>query len=333
MAVVKADGYGHGAVRMAQACVGAVHSFGVACVSEAEHLREHGILEPIYLLGAALPQELERVVAGGFRPVISTVQEGAALATVARAQGVRVSVLWALDTGMGRCGTLPLHLPEMVAAWAGWPQLQLDSIGSHFPSADEDREFTEQQTRHFLTTVQDVARHGLIPEHVQISNSAGIMGYPSRPHELVRAGLMLYGVAPLPQMQAELLPVLTWKTSVTLVRELPAGWGVNYGRSYITTRPMLTATLAVGYADGYLRALSHKDAAVLVRGQRCPLLGRVTMDQLVVDASALADAVPPLAPGEEAVLIGRQGTEEITTSELAQKAGTIPWEIFTNIKH
>jgi alanine racemase len=329
MAVVKADAYGHGVARMAAACAGRVHSFGVACLDEAEQLRATGVLEPIYLLGPVLPQERGRVLSGAFRPVISTLEEGTAFEKMAGESGTQLSVLWSLDTGMGRIGTLPEEVPELSAAWEHWSHLHLDSIGSHFPSADEDHAFTERQSQEFHTTVQDLQRKGLRPEYIQLNNSAGIMGYDTPPRELVRAGLMLYGVAPFPEMQPELVPVLTWKTSITLVRKLPAHWGVNYGRTFITEEPTWAATLAVGYADGYQRALSNQGAEVLIQGQRCPLLGRVTMDQIVVNVSHLE---PLPVPGDEVVLLGAQGAEEITAAELATKAGTIPWEIFTAIK-
>ncbi|MCB1087379.1 MAG: alanine racemase, partial [Verrucomicrobiae bacterium] len=145
----------------------------------------------------------------------------------------------------------------------------------------------------------------------------------------IRPGLALYGVSPLPDFQAALRPVLTWKTRLTLVRDVPAGTTISYGRTYTAPRPLRIATLAVGYADGYPRQLSGRGADVLIRGRRCPVLGRVTMDQVVVDVSHLPDS--PI-PGDEAVLLGRQGeTEEISAAELAEKAGTIPWEILTGI--
>ncbi len=329
MAVVKADAYGHGLARMAAACAGRVDSFGVACVSEAEALRSHGAQEPIYLLGPALPQERERIVAGGFRPVISTVEEGTALAAVARAAGLRLVVQWALDTGMGRIGTLPEEILTLAASWKYWPFLELATIGSHFPSADEDPEFTLAQTQRFHATVAQIATLGVRAPRLQLCNSAGLMGYPAPAGHLSRAGLMLYGVAPFPEMQSRLHAVLTWKTCVSLVRELPAGWGINYGRSFITPRPMTVATLAVGYADGYPRALAGRGAEVIICGEPCPVLGRITMDQIVADVSHLP--VRPTA-GTEAVLLGRQGDEEISATTLAACAQTIPWEIFTNLR-
>jgi alanine racemase len=144
---------------------------------------------------------------------------------------------------------------------------------------------------------------------------------------MVRAGLMLYGSAPIEEFQPRLRAVMTWKTRITLIRDLGAGRGVSYGRTFIAERPMRVATLAVGYGDGYQRHLSNRGAEVLIRGRRCPVLGRVTMDQIMVDVTAL----PEVQAGEEVVLLGAQGGEEILAAELAAKAGTIAWEIFTGV--
>lgn len=328
MAVVKANGYGHAAAKMATALAGRVHSFGVACVGEAERLRAAGIEDPVYLLSPVLPSEVPRVVAGGFRPTISTEQEAINFNSEAEAAGVTLPIQWVIDTGMGRAGTLPSDVRTMAESWSKWPHLKLESISSHFPSADEDADFTQQQLAQFHSIVQDLEDHGIKPDFVHVANSAGLLGFPIGPKEIVRAGLMLYGISPLPEFQAILRPVITWKTRVTLVRELPENWGVSYGRTFITHKPTIVATLAVGYADGYPRHLSNRGADVLIQGVRCPLLGRVTMDQLVVDVSHLPS---PPQPGTEAVILGKQSGEEISAVELAEKSGTIPWEIFTSM--
>ncbi len=329
MAVVKADGYGHGAGRMAAALAGKVHSFGVACVGEAEALRATGVRETIYLLSPTLPGERKRVVEGGFRPAISTAAEAQAFDEIARTNGSRLPVQWVLDTGMGRMGTLPADLESMTRGWGQWTHLELESIASHFPSADEDLEFTTAQAAEFRQTVALLRQQGLAPRLVHLANSAGLQGWPLPQGEIVRVGLVLYGVAPVSEFQSELQPALTWKTQISLVREVPADWGISYGRTHVTKRPTLVATLAAGYADGYLRHLSNKEAEVLIHGQRCPVLGRITMDQMMADVSHLSTAP---TPGTEVVLLGRQGKETITAVELARKASTIPWEIFTSIR-
>lgn len=329
MAIVKADAYGHGMARMARAIANEVHSFGVACVGEAGQLREAGILTPIFLLSPALPQEMADVVQGRFRPPISTLAEGAAFNALAHDAGVILPVQWNLDTGMGRIGTLPSDWKKFAPNWTKWPQLRLESICTHYPSADEDPAFTRAQGQAFRAIISEMDSMGIHPDFVHLANSAGALGFTVKPNELLRTGLLLYGASPLPEFQPKLRPVLTWKTSVALVRQLPEGWGVSYGSTHLTQRPTQVATLAVGYADGFLRHLTHSGAAVLIHGQRCPLLGRVTMDQIMVDVSHLS---PLPQPGSEVVLLGSQGTEAITVSELASQAGTIPWEIFTSIR-
>jgi alanine racemase len=157
--------------------------------------------------------------------------------------------------------------------------------------------------------------------------SAGLLAFADPPFDIVRAGMILYGIAPLPGFQDLLRPVMTWKTRIALIRDMPAGHGISYGRTFITPQEMRVATLSAGYADGYPRHLSNRDAAVLVRGQRCALLGRITMDLMMIDVSHVAGA----AVGDEAVLIGRQGDREISATELADRAGTISWEITTRI--
>ncbi|MBP7948574.1 MAG: alanine racemase [Verrucomicrobiales bacterium] len=328
MAVVKADAYGHGAAWAAGVLQGHAHCFGVACVEEALTLRRAGISTPIFLLSPALPAERAAVVAQGFRPVVSTVGEAADFDLLAAKAGTRLPVQLVLDTGMGRIGFTPTAalaaLPELLA----FHHLQVESIASHFPCSDEDASFTLQQISQFRQTVAELAAGGLRPSFVHVANSGGILNFPHAPGELVRAGLMLYGATPQTEHTAKLSPVLTWKARISLVREVPAGHGISYGRTFITSRPTRVATVSAGYADGYPRPLSGKGAAVLVQGCRCPLLGRVTMDQIMVDVTNLTKSP---VPGEECVLLGRQGTAEVSASELATLAGTNEWEIFTRI--
>jgi alanine racemase len=329
MAIVKANAYGHGAIRVSQALQGYVHSFGVACVGEAEVLRGVGIKESIYLLGPVLPDERARAASQQFIPGLSTIEEAIAWNALGAAMGQSIRVYWVIDTGMGRIGTLPSEVAAWLPRWSQWSHLKLDSVASHYPSADEDEIFTESQTQRFRELLQQIQQGGIYIPQVHIANSAGILGYERDCNEIVRAGLMLYGVSPFASAQPLLRPVLQWKSRITQVRTLPEGWGVNYGRSFITTRPTRTATIAAGYADGYLRCLGNRGANVLIHGQRCPLLGRITMDQIVADVTNLSN-LP--AVGDEVVLLGQQGVEMISAGELAGLAGTIPWEIFTSIR-
>ncbi len=324
MAVVKADAYGHGLVRVARALAADATFLGVAHVGEARRLAKAGIGGRVYLLGPTHPAEREEIAARRWTPCLSTVDEANHFDALAKNAGAGpLPVHIAVDTGMGRGGFLPEVLAGAIDHLRALPHIALEGLGSHLPSADEDEAFTRAQ----MATYREIVRR--LPEfrYRHLSNSAGLLGYDQPPCNLVRPGLMLYGVSPIPGHQAKLVPSLALTSVVTLVRELPAGHGVSYGRDFITTAPTLVATIGIGYGDGYPRHLSNNGAHALIGGRRCPVLGRVTMDQIMVDVSEL----PGVHPGCEVTLIGRQGAEEITAAEIAAKAGTIPWEIFTGI--
>ncbi len=327
LAVVKADAYGHGAARVARALSGQVRGLAVATLSEALEARSV-VEDSVYLLSPSLPDERPWVIQHGFVPVLSSVDEAKEYDLLAARANKKLRVQLVVDTGMGRIGFLPEEAMDAAARLAVMNGIQVESIASHFPSADENSESTVQQAATFRQLVKALVQKGLRPEFVHVANSAGLLGYPHEPREVIRAGLMLYGVSPLPRCQPLLVPALSWKARVSLVRNLPTGWGISYGSSYVTPRPMRIATVAAGYGDGYPRHLSGRGTEVLIRGRRCPVVGRITMDQILVDTSSVPES---LEAGEIAVLLGRQGQEEITASELAQKAGTIPWEILTRI--
>jgi alanine racemase len=325
MAVVKANGYGHGAEHVVKALAESADLFGVANVTEAREVQRCAPRVPVLILGPALPEERAEIPAHGFIPLISTVEEARAFHALAGDAPVEAHL--ALDTGMGRVGIWENEALAVAAEVREMRGLRITGICSHLPVADEDEAFTREQLGRFYETVRSIRALGFEYLVVHVENSAGLIGFPAQAGDLVRAGLMLYGSSPLPEFQSRLRPVMTWKTRITLVRTAPAGHGISYGRTYITGRPTRIATLAVGYADGYQRHLSNRGAEVLIRGQRCPVLGRVTMDQIIVDVNA----VPDVEAGEEAVLMGRQENDEISAAALAQKSGTIPWEIFTGV--
>jgi len=331
MAVVKANAYGHGAVGVAWALEDSVSIFGVANLYEGEELRHAGIIKPILLLSACLPDEEEIAVSKGYHVSVNSLAEAATLDAAAARLGTKARAHLVADTGMGRMGfTQPEWTPELIRSLLTFKNLTWEGIGSHLPSADEDEEFTHRQIELFRRCVAIALEAGLQPHWIHLSNSAGLLGYYETQGlcTLARAGLMLYGVSPLPDKQPLLHPVLTWKTKITLIRELPIGHGVSYGSTFVTTRPTLVATLACGYGDGYPRQVSGEGASVLIHGQRCPILGRVTMDQIMVDVT---DLNPPALPGDEAVILGTQGCTHISADEIASKAGTIPWHVFTGI--
>lgn len=328
LAVVKADGYGLGMIPVARAIADLIRAFAVANVTEATALRAAGLPQPVYILGPALPWEWDAVAAGGFCPAVSSPEEVSGYAMAAARCGQPLPVHVVIDTGMGRLGVLPDQARDLVAAVVASPFLKLDSVATHCPCSDEDAAFTREQAAGFAALIGQLRDQGLPVEHTQVANSAGLTGYPVRDGGWARTGLMLYGVSPLPDPRHRLRRVVTWKTRVAFVKVLPEGHGVSYGRSFLTKRPTRVATLAVGYADGFPRQASGRGAAVLVGGGRCPVLGRVTMDQIMVDTTDLPAA--PL-PGDEAILVGTQGPQEITARELAAWGGTIAWDLFTGL--
>ncbi|MCA1659680.1 MAG: alanine racemase, partial [Verrucomicrobiaceae bacterium] len=273
----------------------------------------------------ALPDERPEIIAHGFIPLISSVDEAVAYSALARIEPARVHLK--LDTGMGRAG---VWHEEALAAWREIAALQgivVTGLASHLPVADEDDVYTNVQLAVFHRRAAELREHGFPDVPLHIVNSAGVLAFPEQAGDLARVGLALYGSSPRPEFQSLLTPVLTWKTRVALVRDVSAGSSLSYGRTFIAPHPMRIATLAVGYADGYRRHLSGAQAQVLIRGSRCDVVGRVTMDQILADVTALTE----VESGDEVVLLGRQKDEEISVRELARKAGTIPWEIFTGL--
>jgi len=328
MAIVKANAYGHGLPEVVGALRDIVTLFGVANVHEAQHVRAalHGSEQPgIFILGPALPGERPAIVAGGFVPAISSLKEAAAFSALG--QGRRVPVHLAIDTGMGRMGVTEDEAGDVAREILRMPDLAIAGVATHLPSADEDEQFTSEQLARFQRVLAGLREIGVDAPFIHALSSAGLFRFPHHAGTLVRPGLMLYGSSPLPEFQDQLRPALALKTRITIIRDLPAGRGISYGRTFVTPRPMRVATLGIGYADGYQRHLSNQGADVLIHGLRCPLLGRITMDQIMVDVSHVSEA----AIGDEAILIGSAGNEQILAAELANKSGTIPWEIFTSI--
>lgn len=324
MAIVKANAYGHGIAGIAPALAGVAHFFGVASLAEAQELSGFADGQEILILGPALPEERAEIVARGFIPSISTFEEAVAFDRLATEP---FAVHLIVDTGMGRIGVWEAEAVELARKIAALKNISIAAIATHLPVADEDEVFTRGQLERFEKLLEEFRSAGICAPLVHALNSAGILRFRGAAAGIVRVGLMLYGVSPVPEFRAALRPVMALKTRVTLVREVGAGRGISYGRTFITPSAMRIATLAVGYADGYSRHLSNSGAQVLLRGQRCALLGRVTMDQIMIDVTSL----PEVEVGDEAVLIGRQNENEISATELAEKAGTIPWEIFTGI--
>ena len=321
LAVVKANGYGHGMVEVAKILCDEVDLFGVANLGEALELRDAVATRPIMLLGPALPEEQETICSAGFIPSISNLEEARAFA------GNPAGINFAIDTGMGRMGCWQDDAIAELEKMARIPGLMVHSISTHLPVAEEDATFTERQIAQFDALVREMCRRVPGNYKVHVLLSAGILGFPQHRFDMVRAGLMLYGSSPIPDGQRFLRPVMALKSRVALLSELPAGRSVSYGRTFVTTRKTCVATISAGYADGFPRSISNQGGEVLIGGRRCPLLGRITMDLMMADVTE----VPGVRLGDEVVLIGKQGAEEILAEEVAERSGTITWKIFTGI--
>jgi alanine racemase len=324
LAVVKANAYGHGMVGVAQALADNVQLFGVANLEEAIELRRT-LPHPIIILGPALPDERSTIAEEGFIPTVSTLEEAQDFGRLAGDRAMAIN--FKIDTGMGRMGVPENDALALFKKVSALSNLKIHSVSSHPPVADEDAVYTREEFARFDKLVRQLRAEVPGDYKAHILQSAGVLAFADPSFDIVRAGVMLYGISPMPEFQKLLKPVMTWKTRVGLVRELPKGSSISYGRTFITPKKMRVATLTAGYADGYPRHLSNRDATVLVDGQRCPLLGRVTMDLLVIDVSQIEH----VDVGDEVVLMGGQGDEEVSCAELAECANTITWEIIARI--
>jgi len=332
LAVVKADGYGHGAVPVARAALDAGAGWlGVALVEEGIALRRDGIDAPILVLSEPPPAAAGAVVAHGLTATVYTAPAVEALAKAVVDSGADgpVPVHLKVDTGMHRVGCSLADVEGLIELIAARPELTLEGICTHFAAADEpDLAYTDDQADLFDALLADLDARGGRPPLAHAANSAGLLAHHRARYDLVRIGIALYGVAPAPALadRVPLRPVLSLRARVAHVKRLPAGSRVSYGLRYELPRDATVATVPIGYADGVPRNLGLVGGEVLVRGDRAPIAGSVTMDQLMVD---VGDA--PVAIGDEVVLLGAQGDDEITAEEWAGRLGTIAYEIVTGI--
>jgi alanine racemase len=325
MAVVKADAYGHGDVAVARAALeGGATWLGVALVEEGIGLRAAGIDAPILVLSEVPPGSEAEALEAGLTP---TLYSAGGLERLAAAAPAGTAVHVKVDTGMHRVGVFP---PEAAPTFAGEvvrAGLRLEGLWTHFARSEEDEATTRDQLALFRRVVDDVKAAGHVPDLLHAANSGATILHPDSHLDLVRPGIALLGIPPGPGVGASLglRPALSWHSAVGFARRLPAGEALSYGHRYRLEQDANVATVPVGYADGYPRALSSS-ADVLIRGRRCRVAGSVTMDQLMVDCGDL-----PVASGDEVVLLGSQGDQTITAEELAGPAGTIAYEIVTRI--
>jgi alanine racemase len=332
LAVVKAGAYGHGAAPVARAALdGGATWLGVALVEEGGELRDAGVRAPILLLSEPPPAAAAAVVAHDLTPFVYTPAgiEALAKAVVAADRTRPLAVHLKVDTGMHRVGCTPDDAVALAGGVGDRDELVLGGVATHLAVADElDNPETARQLDTFDRVVGDLEAAGLRPPLVHAANSAGLLGHPRAHYDLVRPGIAIYGTAPVAALadRVPLRPALTLRARVTFVKDLPAGAGLSYGLGYRLARASRVATVPLGYADGVPRALGTEGGQVLINGRRLPIGGRVTMDQFTVDAGD-----EPVEPGAEVVLIGRQGDDEITAVEVADRVGTIAYEIVAGI--
>ncbi len=325
-AVVKADGYGHGDVPVARASVsGGARWLAVALVEEAVRLRDAGVEAPILLLSEGSPTEAPEVVSRSVVPTVYRPPFVEAVAVAAAGAGrAPYPVHLKVDTGMHRVGASPEDVPALARTIVSDPRLELAGVWTHFAVAEEDMEYTKRQAVALERVREALAGAGIRVGVFHAANTAGALEYPEARLDMVRVGLGIYGLRPAPHVGADLdlHPAMRVVSRVAMVRSLPEGARPSYGRRRPMPRAGVVATVPIGYADGVSRRLSEVGATVLIDGRRHPYAGTVTMDQVVVDVGE-----HPVAVGEEVVLLGAQGTDEITADEWAEWLGTINYEI------
>jgi alanine racemase len=330
-AVVKADGYGHGALVAAEAALhGGAAGLCVALVQEGVQLRNVGVSAPVLVFGEQPPAELDAAVRNGLTSTVYSLRQVAALDAVACAAGMVHPVHLKIDSGMHRVGCNPDDALSIAAAVGAAPGLRLEGVYSHLAVADEpDHPVTAEQVAVFDALLARLAHAGIHPPLVHLANSAGALAHPSARRSLVRPGIALYGISPgagVDRHAAALRPALSLHARVSMVRRVRAGEGISYGLRHTFSTDTTVAVLPIGYADGVPRRLFAVGAEVLLGGCRRPIVGVVTMDQMMVD---MGD--DDVAVGDRAVLIGRQGDDEITAVEWADLLGTIGYEIVCGI--
>ncbi len=328
LAVVKTDGYGHGAVQVAHALEGLdyLYGFAVATAEEALQLRRQGIQKPVLILGYVFPEHYEMLAAYGICQTVFTLDMASQLSAAAGRAGKDIAVHIKIDTGMGRIG-LPVQEEsvKIIAQIASLPHIVVEGIFTHFAKADEaDKTATENQISRFEKMLWMLEKAGIKIPYRHCSNSAGIIDLPHANMDFVRAGIILYGLWPSDEVKKEritLRPAMELKSHVAYVKDLMPGSSISYGGTYTVTETEKIATVPVGYGDGYPRSLSNK-GYVLIHGQKAPVRGRICMDQFMVDVTGIED----VKTGDEVTLVGQDGDARITMEELGSLSGRFQYE-------
>lgn len=329
-AVVKADGYGHGAIAVGEAALAAGASWlGVALVEEGAVLRKAGIEAPILLLSQPRTSDLDDALDYDLRLTVYTEEGIEAVAQAVAPRGATARLHLKVDTGMNRVGCRPADAVRLAKEIAERPGLELEALWTHCAAADEPGDgFTDDQLDRLDEVTAELAAAGMRPPMVHAANSAATLDHPRARLDLVRTGIAVYGLAPAPALagRVALRPAMTLRAEVSMVKRVSAGETVSYGRRHVFERATTVATVPIGYADGVPRGLAGAGGEVLVGGRRRPVVGVVTMDQLMVDCGD-----DPVAVGDEVVLLGRQGGEEVTAEEWADRLDTIAYEVVCRI--
>jgi len=325
MQAVKADAYGHGAIEISNiALKNEAKMLGVANADEGVQLRISGIEAPIVILGPSTAVEIEQIIKYKLTPSVSDADFAKFLQKASEKSGHKLPVHIEVDTGMGRGGTMHSEALKLILEISKLPNITLEGIFSHFAASEAIIPSNEKQWRLFSDLLADLQRLGINIPIRHMGNSGAILNYPEFGLDMVRPGLMTYGIHPSAETEnkALLSPVMSFKTSIVLLKDFPEGYGIGYGSTYITRKKTRIATIPVGYGDGYAFILSNQGEA-LIRGKRAPIVGRISMDMCTIDVTL----VPDCAVGDEVVLLGKQGKEYISANEIAQKAKTISYEV------
>ncbi|MDK2787900.1 MAG: alanine racemase [Epulopiscium sp.] len=328
MAIVKADAYGHGAVEVSRVLIeNGVHRLAVAILDEGEQLRKNNINVPILILGYTALEQAEEIVYYDFIQTVFSYDMAKAISDAAVRQNKTAAIHIKIDTGMGRIGLQPNQdSVNLIKEISKLPNLQIEGIFTHFSSADEkDPSFTELQFSRFTSFISQLEKEGVYIPIKHCSNSAGFIGYKNMHMNLIRPGIILYGLYPSDEVKKEtihLKPAMTLKSQVVFIKEVDEDVPISYSRKFVTRRKTKVATVPVGYADGYSRRLSNK-GRVLIKGKYAPIIGNICMDQFMVDVTD----IPDVGVGDEVVLMGTQGEMTIGAEEIANHIDTINYEV------
>ncbi|MDP8264105.1 MAG: alanine racemase [Candidatus Aceula lacicola] len=329
LAVVKANAYGHGLEKVAKVLNKQdVKFFGVSDINEGIVLRNLGIKKRIMILENVLSKNAKHLIKYNIAPVLCTIELAKALNNLAVKKRIKVPVHIKVDTGMGRLGVCQIKAFDFIREVERLPGIVIEGLCTHFPLADIDNSFTKRQIKTILCLADKAKKEIKTIKYVHAANSAGLAVFSHQGFNLARTGLMLYGLYPSRKMRnrINLTPVMSVKSRVCFIKNIFKGRGISYGHTFIAKKKMRVATVSIGYNDGYLRSLSNK-AKVIIRGQRCPVVGNVTMDQIMVDVSRVKD----VSIGDEVCVMGKQGKHQVTADDLAKIVKTINYEIICRL--